>query len=965
MATIDYPKVIQSLELSYALLPKRPDTLSKSDLKTLGEACTLYLKYYESFVGTSIDPRIDDVYSFHKYVINSEIERLVNKFKEAEEAEKEAKREKPKEQVSSIPPELEALVAEYRQNQALLESEEIKGNSQKSVAVQVKMALAHSKIRALALANRQHRLAKGENIQAYDDVLVSLGSPKSESKTAALAASYKAVQEVASTHDNFKELPEEIQEKIVAEAVELNLACVTNIDVAVQSAALLIDTKSLSPEIKKQVSSISSNFVHSVYDVSNAQTQQAVEYQTQIAKNEVVIQQLAEEAKSLISEELEIKLLKIKSLSSLNQQLTKKIDNQSLQYELFLNNNTPEFDKFSDDSKKRLSQDPDLIDKIEQANKDISDIHAALEKKGIVPHIYTPMDDVKLLEDAIRHDMPGKLRQFSGYEASYAAALISDPKTQSTELSPQAILLYSQDLTPELFAKIRHFSETNKEDPNSELGKLLKTRPEIFDSAESQIKKIANSPLAQEISQKITAGKKVSASISNYFQKLSEKPTGVGKATKSILSSLEKIVQSPLGKRVSKIVTGINESFKSISGFVNKISDKINSFSKVFGKVYSVVQNPLGALKSWAGRKAGKKFIQIIKNKLPQKILSKIPSVLLKGGIAGAKTFVKDAVVRLAIKGITWVAAKVGISIAAESLNAIAPGLGVLVDIAIQVIIVVAEKTIGAAKKAFDEISTSIYGEKIKARDVIAVPIAGIATATAAVVGGVIAFFGALGTATAAAASSAVAIAVTGVLVGGFFYITSIVMAPLISTLVQLESTTKLPEQNCGNTPLLNDKKLCKTFNGKDYCFPVNDLSTINYATAHHDYYAVDIFRNGDIVVPADDIPLPILAYTGGTVTWISETDGLGGYSFIISGTDGLFYYYAHNMCNLVSLGQPVSAGDVIAGMDSSGGAITTIEHVHFQISDQSDMRTIPENYPHFFPPWDDFCKKLNLCGSH
>ena len=861
MAKIDYPKAIKSLEFSYDILPKKSDSLSKSDLKTLGEACNLYLKFYESFVKGSVDPRIEDAYSFQKFVIGTEIENLIKKFKEAEEAEKEVKREKPKEQEASIPPELEALVAEYRQNQALLESEEIRANSSKSVAIQVKMALAHSKIKNLALANRESRLTKGEKIQVYDDVLVSLGSPKSESKTAALAASYKAVQEVAFTHENFSTLPPEVQNQIITEAVELNTVCVTNIDVAVQSAALLIDTQSLSPEIKKQVSSISSNFIHSVYDAVNTQNQQAAEYQSQISKNEDVIQQLEEETKPITADDQEIKLLQIKSLSILSQQLSKKVDSLPHQFDVFVTNHSTEFQKFESDSIARLSQDPDLIDRIEQANRTIAIIHNSLEKKGVNPHLYTPIDDSKLLEDAIRHDIPGSLLQFSGYEAFYAAALISDPKTQSPELSPQAILLYGKHLTPKLLTRIRHFVKDN---PNSELGKLIKTRPEIFDSVGSEIRKIA---------------------------------------------------QSPLGKEISKKTTGVIKALKPISELLNKASDKIGRFNKVF----SYISHPYQALRSWAGNKAGKRFIQIIRDKVSQKILSKIPNVLLEGGIAGAKTFVKEAIVKLAIKGATWVAAKVGISIAAESLNAIAPGLGIIVDIAIQAVLWIAEKTVVAAKKAFDDISTSIYGEKIKTRDLVAIPAAGIAT----VVGGIIAFFGALGTATVAAASSAVAIAVAGVLVGIFFYITSIVMAPLISTIVQLESTprTNYAPFGCAAWPTAGQYTVVQGPLGTFSHFE-NKLQAIDVAgpnIAHTDFLAA---APGEVIFSA-----PLGSY-GNTVI-VSATTDVGTIKML----------YAHMNSVEVSVGQSVEAGDPIGSVGGTGG---WTPHIHFEYSDGAEYNSCP-----------------------
>lgn len=700
MAKIDYPKAIRSLELSYDILPKKPEALSKSDLKTLGEACSLYLKFYEPFVGASIDPRIIDAHSFHKFVIGTEIENLINKFKEAEEAEKETK-QKPKEQDASIPPELESLVAEYRQNQALLESEDVKSNSQRSVAEQVKIAIAHSKIKELALANSQNRVAKGEKFQNADYLLVSLGSPKSGSEKTALADSYYVAQKIAFTYGGFSKLSPELQNQIISSAVELNLVGVSDINTAIQASALQVDITNLSDSDRDNLATIPGGFVSTIYQEVVALDQQEIEYQAKIAANE----------ERIIDLEKQGKIEETQLLAEENLHLLASIEGQSARFTDKATKLTESFKDFEKNRDAKYSQieeaDRDFRDKITSADDTITSIHNNLKTNGVKGHIYTAMDDAQLLEQAIRKDMPGFLRPNASYDAEYAAALINHPKTQDPNLSPQAILLYGKELTPTLLAKARRFALKN---PDSALGKLLKTRREIFDSAGSQLRKIA---------------------------------------------------ASPLGKEIFKVSTGI-------------------------GKVFRIVSNPISALKSWAGRKAGEQFIRILKNNVSQAVLNKIPNVLLQGGIAGVKTFAKEAITRLVVKGVTWAALKLGISLTAESLNAIAPGVGLLVDIALQVIIFVAEKTIGYAKKVFDNVSIALYGEKIKARDILAIPVAGVATA----VGGVIAFFGALATATVAAAGSAVAITIAGTFIGVFFYITSIAVAPLLSTLVQLESTT-------------------------------------------------------------------------------------------------------------------------------------------------------------------------------
>lgn len=694
---------------------KNEDQLQKDDLASLSTA----IKYF------------GDTYhfeSYSKFIQNLPVSAITDYIsalekEEQEETEKEKKKEIKKEKETeieggSLPPDLESLVAEYRQNQAILAEENIQKNQQRSVAEQVKIAIAHSQIKKRAEANRLQRTSQGEKFQDTDTAFISLGSPKSESKKEALSFSFQAVQEIALTHAGFARLSPATQEQIVSTAVELNSVCVTNIDVAIQSAALLLDTSDLSSAEQKQVAGLSSNFIHSVYDAVNTQTEQAATYEAQIAENEVVLLQLEKEAQSLTGKNLEAKQLQIKNLTATNQQLAKKIDSLPGQFNLFIDNQTVDFRKFENESISRLTQDPDLKDLVENANKNIASIHHNLETGGVKPHIYSSIDDIHLLEEAIRHDLPGELRPHATYEAAQAAALVDTPQTQNPDLSPDSIRLYSQNLTPKLLAKARQFAQTN---PQSALGKLFQKRQDLFGSANQQIRKIS---------------------------------------------------QSPLGKEILKVSSGIGKFFSKISGGLNKITSRIPGG---FGRIVNLASDPWGALRSWAGRKAGEYIARQIVQRLTNETLKKVAGTLLKEGFKGSvKKLAEQAAAKVAAK----VALKLGIQAAASS-----TGVGVIVAVAIEVASWVFDKVSGAIKK----LSIAVYGEEIKARDFIAAPVTGIAAVGTAVGS----FFVALGTATATAAASAVGIITAGVAVGIFFYLTSIAVAPLISTLVQLEGTPK------------------------------------------------------------------------------------------------------------------------------------------------------------------------------
>jgi len=81
-----------------------------------------------------------------------------------------------------------------------------------------------------------------------------------------------------------------------------------------------------------------------------------------------------------------------------------------------------------------------------------------------------------------------------------------------------------------------------------------------------------------------------------------------------------------------------------------------------------------------------------------------------------------------------------------------------------------------------------------------------------------------------------------------------------------------------------------------------------------------------DIALPTGT---PILAATGGTVTFAGEMGGYGLVIFIDNG-EGVVTVYAHCDTLLVITGQTVEAGDVIATVGSTGNS--TGPHLHFEI---------------------------------
>jgi predicted chitinase len=78
----------------------------------------------------------------------------------------------------------------------------------------------------------------------------------------------------------------------------------------------------------------------------------------------------------------------------------------------------------------------------------------------------------------------------------------------------------------------------------------------------------------------------------------------------------------------------------------------------------------------------------------------------------------------------------------------------------------------------------------------------------------------------------------------------------------------------------------------------------------------------------------PAVAVESGVIARVDNTDdGNGGLSLWLRGDSGVAYYYAHNSQNLVTVGQRVGRGQLIARVGHTGNARTTPSHIHFQMN--------------------------------
>jgi murein DD-endopeptidase MepM/ murein hydrolase activator NlpD len=96
-----------------------------------------------------------------------------------------------------------------------------------------------------------------------------------------------------------------------------------------------------------------------------------------------------------------------------------------------------------------------------------------------------------------------------------------------------------------------------------------------------------------------------------------------------------------------------------------------------------------------------------------------------------------------------------------------------------------------------------------------------------------------------------------------------------------------------------------------------------------------------DLLAPAGT---PLVAVVSGHITRLSRVDrGRGGISLWLRDRRGTAYYYAHNQHNVVHLGQPVRARQVIARVGATGNARGGPPHLHFQIHPNGGRPVSPD----------------------
>lgn len=218
-----------------------------------------------------------------------------------------------------------------------------------------------------------------------------------------------------------------------------------------------------------------------------------------------------------------------------------------------------------------------------------------------------------------------------------------------------------------------------------------------------------------------------------------------------------------------------------------------------FTKTIKTILHPRSAIKSYIGHRVGKRLAVSFYKKFATHVTNKsarfvVKSILRQGVGTGLKTSAK----LLTKKAITWLATK-GIILGAETAIG-STGVGLIVVVVIEAVKIATKIAFKIAKKMYNNLQStavSIWGEKIKTRDILITPTVLFASLATGFTTAISATSAAM---TATATSVSLTIGVSAA-IAGLLYLTAFTTAPLISTIAQLESSSFSGISNtCANT---------------------------------------------------------------------------------------------------------------------------------------------------------------------
>jgi hypothetical protein len=884
-------------------------------------------------------------------------------------AQDEAQKQTP-EQDTSIPPELESMLAEYRENQAEKEAHLKEYSSTHEHIERAVKAMELRRRRETIFANRQ-RIAEEQGLTPPDDprdLLVKVVDPRHKSYASYSKNERQNLNQFLAGYLEAGYDPKQIDQ--ISDRI-LNLSLVGAVD--------LSDPKSLAlaTETARYDLGLDSHLTPAFEAVK--------ERQQEIAQNTDQIHSLELEISHLSSsnnpnKEADIQYL-LSKISALDKQVTditgRSVANPALEQIVTLQ------------AQKALSviedkiNNPDLESNLKDTQTKHAHIQDKLVEKGATGMQLPVSDPLQIrisdpdigqltLSQAIRADLPADQATLAinGQVYGHELASILASSELRNEFSPEIIRLYSQGLTSDLWDKVIASASTN---PNSYLGKLYQQNPKLFGQIRRQLTHLSNTHLTSlrnALSDKIRdkaksilgeiyaggsfrtkSGKTISGKeiIDKYADELAKSQQKAkdwlkqahlkSKEGRKLRRELERIRRSTLAQEIQKKQGVIGQITQTTYNRLYKKSlalakDGVKRAKKA-GKYLGYALDPIGSVKRHLAEKVGAKVFGRIISKFGS---DRLKELLLKEGFKNTlKIMAQESAKKLAImaaKQAGLQAAKISAMAAADSfIAALAAALGVStfgLSLIVGAILIVGgavvDFTVGALNKIKTKLAKELYGEDVKPRELLAL-VGGVIVGSKLLKSGfnfVRTMPSRFALASLMAVGSAAGIIVISAIAVYFFYVTSLVMAPLISTLVNLESQShESGPLSCANMPW--------PFDGT-YSITQGPRQTTNKCT-----------HKGSLSESADfgmSTGTPIKSMSEGKVLFAGldpssaggAKSGYGYYADITAKTDDgkeFMIRYAHFSTLTVRTGDTVRVGQVI-GLSGNTG-YSTGSHLHLE----------------------------------
>ncbi len=367
-------------------------------------------------------------------------------------------------------------------------------------------------------------------------------------------------------------------------------------------------------------------------------------------------------------------------------------------------------------------------------------------------------------------------------------------------------------------------------------------------------------------------------------------------ALRHIVSGLQRL-EEPAQATLVKEITPPSSSgpLRGLTDGYNRFTGSISGFLPgQAGQIFNLVTHPVQSFQGYLGRFVGNQLIAPIKDWIGQQVVGRIGNEVAKQAVEFVfKNGLKEGIKLIASEGL-----KRGIQIAAQALDFIPGGIVVsaLITVAVEGAFWLGGKALGALNSLWK--NTLGGGEDFDVKPLIAAPLLAV--------GGLGAF---LGSATAVAVSSAAIIIMGSAFIGFILYITIIGVAPIISSLAQLESGLGIQQ---GVAP--NVQYPAYTGPITPGCPSTWPVPAGNYILqGPHGTYSHQTIEAIDIHTA---IGTPVTGISSGTVEKIGWGDAYGNWIWIKSTTvSGQTYYviYSHLSEIGVAVGDKVGLGGPIA----------------------------------------------------